>query len=104
MEEIKSHTDYICQSVKNPDHRTFMVRVINMIPDKISIVFLEPSPYGHHIGYYKWWFIDEFFSIFKLTPSEKQTPKEVIDELFLSGEREFRQCLVNYKKSCGNIK
>jgi hypothetical protein len=94
---INSNTDYICQSINHPDDRSFLVRVVNILSDKISIVFLESSPYGHSIGYYKWWFKDEFFSIFKFTQSDDQTPKGIIDELFISGENKFRILYSNHK-------
>jgi len=45
--------------------RPFKVKVVHQTGDRISILFLDPTSFCW-IGYYKWYFKKEFFSIFKL--------------------------------------
>ena len=61
--DIQSQMIYTCCSLK--DSETFKIRVVHQTPERISILFLQPTSFCW-IGYYKWYFKEEFFSIFKL--------------------------------------
>lgn len=100
--EIKSHTDYMCGYVKEKTLRHFKIRIIHLCNDRMSVLFLESTPKGIWTGYYKWWFIDEFlkvYELFDLQIGDDQTPVEIIDTLFIDGERQFRENYFKYLSS-----
>jgi hypothetical protein len=61
---VQSQTIYTCCPLKDVE-KPFKVKVVHQMGDRISILFLEPTSFCW-IGYYKWYFKKEFFSIFKL--------------------------------------
>jgi len=66
--EVQSHTEYLCRYINASDEidgRWFKIKVGYQTRDRIKITFIEPySSWG--IGEFKWWFKDEFFSIYEL--------------------------------------
>lgn len=101
--EIRSHTDYLCGYVEEKEKtlRHFKIRIIHMCNNRMSVLFLETTPYGMWAGYYKWCFVDEFLRVYELFDTNEQTPKELIDTFFVDGERQFRE---NYFKYLSSIK
>jgi hypothetical protein len=92
--ETKSHTDYICHSLKDEEY--FKIRIIHQTPERMSVVFLESTIFCH-IGYYKWYYKNEFFSIFELIDTDDQISQEIEDVLFIEGEKQFREKYFQYK-------
>ena len=102
---VNSHTDYLCTFVGD---RPSKIRIIHQTSDRISVLFLEAKG-SWYTGDYNWFYTDEFFKHRKLTsiPTEQQTPKEIIDVLFLEGSKNFREQYFKYLKNknlCGNTR
>ena len=49
-------------------------------------------------------FIDEFLKVYELFETDDQTPVEIIDTLFIDGERQFRENYLRYRNDPDNKK
>lgn len=66
MFQPKAHTKYLCRLAEclGKGIDPFKIEITNMTTDRMGVKFLSPQPHG--IGYYKWWFIEEFVNIYEL--------------------------------------